>query len=117
MLALALEYCTHKSSREEAAKEVEAAIECFEHRLSTKAAEKEDDERQMLDELKIKLAELKAPAEQVKREDIADIFGKEGNALKESLVQAMQTSNDLTGLVRKRNKTSEPSNKKAKLDE
>ena len=56
----------------------------------------------MLQELDLKLTELRAPVETIAKSDIADIFGKEGGALKDTLVQAMQNSNDLSNLVRKK---------------
>lgn len=131
MLALALEYCTSPSSREAAATEVQFAIQSFEARLTTMASDDKNvkSEKEMLGELKLKLLELQAPPETIKKEDMTEIFGKEGSALKDSLVQAMQTSNDLSSLVRKKEKrtapiagtpkeedSSTPSAKKAKIE-
>lgn len=126
MLALALEYCTSSTSRSEAADEVRAAIVCFEKRIATKSEDTQDskEELEMLEELRLKLSELEAKPETIKKEEIAEIFGKEGTALKESLVQAMQNSNDLTGLVRRREKKQQPgpdaehpTSKKARVEE
>lgn len=106
MLALALEYCTSESSRENAARQVELAISSFQQRLEQmdEADTKLKDEREMLAELKLKLSDLQAPVEVVKAEEVKDIFGKEGTAIRDSLIQAMQSSNDLSTLVRKKEK-------------
>ena len=125
MLALALEYCTSSSSREAAAQEVQSAIKCFEHRIAAAPATNShtQDEKEMLQELRLKLSELEAPPVAVAKEDLADIFGKEGGALKESLVQAMQSSNDLSSLVRKKDKkrpisdNAAESSKKTRIEE
>lgn len=106
MLALALEYCTSKDSRNAAISELEASIKCLELRLETADPNSREtaEERGMLEDVQAKLAELQAPVESGTKVDMADIFGQEGNALKESIVQAMQSSNDLSGLVRKKEK-------------
>lgn len=137
MLALALEFCTAPTSRTEAAREIQKAIDSFEMRIKNSTAEESStkikDEKEMLAELKAKLSELQEPPSTINKKDIADMFGTETTAVKESLVQAMQNSNDLSSLVRKKDKKrslpdsnseSKPadealpeSSKKAKLEE
>lgn len=106
MLALALEYCTSPSSREAAANEIKASIRGFELRLEAldQASKEARDQREMLEELKIKLAELQAPTEINMKDAIVDMFGNGKTVLKESIVQAMQNSTDISSLVRKKEK-------------
>jgi len=106
MLALALEYCTSDAARKEAVTEVEHAIASFEGRIAKMSADApaHKDETQMLEELKLKLSELQAPKSDVTSELVKNVFSGEGAALKESVIQAMQSSNDLSSLVRKKEK-------------
>ncbi|ORY84202.1 hypothetical protein BCR37DRAFT_391808 [Protomyces lactucae-debilis] len=99
MLALAQEYAPGDGNRAEAAKQLRLAIEGFEARLAEEGDEsKKKDEKEMLDELQVKLAELEAPPERIMKEDIAKLFNTDESSLKESLVAAMQTSTDLSTL-------------------
>jgi hypothetical protein len=103
MLALAREYAPGDDARKEAALELQQAIEGFEARLkNAEAGSEKDDEASMLQELKTKLAELEEPPEQLLKDSIAKIFNGQKASLKDSLVTAMQTSTDLSTLVRKK---------------
>lgn len=106
MLALALEYCTSESSRTEAVVHLERAISSFEARLQLLKDDDTNrkDEQEMLAELQLKLSELQNPQKPDILQDVKNIFSGEGAALKQSVVDAMQASNDLTTLVRKKNK-------------
>ncbi|BFZ58029.1 hypothetical protein PYCC9005_005087 [Savitreella phatthalungensis] len=114
MLALALEYSTGDKARSEAARQVELACASFRKRLKQNemTSRERRDEEEMLKELEVKLKELKEPRQVLDKQQVAELFGLGGasagnsatQALRNRVADALNTSNDLSGLVRKKEK-------------
>ena len=115
-LSLALEFAQQPSPEENkslALTHLESAIDSVKQRVETLEAQGKtadaQDAREMIDELTIKVDEMKNPVKQ--GVDVSAIFGSGGagglnEALQQKLAETLAggTANDLTGLVRKKEK-------------
>ena len=127
-LSLALEFAQQPSPDENKAlalKHLQAAIESVKDRVKVLESEgktaEANDAKEMIDELSIKVDEMKNPVKESL--DMSAIFGSAGGfseVLQQKLVESLSGgTNDLTGLVRKKEKpraTDATTGEKRKID-